>query len=81
MAPSLIAPMASSLMQPAASSLINPLTGKRVIRAGNRKEGGFLRLLALPFKMKVLRKGVKLAGRRYHNIDHMDKHFYTHSVF
>ena len=57
-----------------ASSLIKAITRKGVIIAGKEQEGGFLPLLALPLMMKVLRKGVKKAGKRY-SIYHMEKHF------
>ena len=48
MAASLLTPTASSFIQPVASSLINAITGKGVMRAGKRQEGGFLILSALP---------------------------------
>ena len=80
MAGSLIAPMAFSLMQPVVSSLTNAISGKGVTTAGNGQEGGFLPLLTLPLTMKVLRKGVtragkgvRRAGKRCNNMDHMDK--------
>ena len=75
MAASLLAPMDFSLIQSAASSLINAISGKGIMRAGKGQECGFLPLLALSLTMKVLGKGVTRAGRRYNNMDHMDKNF------
>ena len=75
MAASLIVSMASSLTQPVASSLTNAITGKGVMRAGKRLEGGFSKLLALPLMMKVLGKGVTRGGRGNNKMDHMDKNF------
>ena len=63
MAAPLIVSVVSSLIQPIVSSSINSVTGKL-------QEGGFLSLLALPLMMKVLKKGIRRAGRRY-----MDKVF------
>ena len=77
MAASLIASMVSSLIEPVASSLINAITGKGVMRAGKRQEGGILLLLALLLMMKLRgynnRKG-------YNNMNHMDKNLYFHSI-
>ena len=75
MAASFIAPMAYSLIQPVASSMINTITGKGVMRAEEGQEGGFLLLIAIPLKMKVLGKRFRTAGARYNNIDHLDKIF------
>ena len=60
MAASLIAHMVSSLLQPIPFSLINSISGKW-------QEGGFLPLLILPLRMKVLEKRVRRAGRGYMN--------------
>ena len=51
----LIAPMASSLIQPMASWLINTITGKGA-------KCRFLSLLAFPFLMKILGRGVTRSG-------------------
>ena len=71
----LIEIMVSSLIQPATSSFINAVTGKWVRKAGIGQEGGFVPLLALELMMKVLGRGVRGTGRRYNNMDHMDKSF------
>ena len=41
--------------------------------AAKGHKDGFLPLLELPLKMKVLGKEVMRAGRGYNNMDHMDK--------
>ena len=69
----MIKTMAASLIQPVASSLINSITGKG-------QERGFLPLLALSLMIKVLEKGVRRAGRRYNNMDHIDGNFYFRSI-
>ena len=58
------------------------MTGKGSRSVGKGQEAGFLPLLALPLMMKVLRKDVtrgrnvvKRSGKRYNNMDHIDKHF------
>ena len=63
---SLIAPMASSLIQPVASSLLNVINGKG-------SGSGFLPLLTLLLMMRVLREGVRGAGKRYNNMDYIHK--------
>ena len=74
MTASLIAPMASSLIKPVASSVINAISGKGIMAAAKRQEGGFLPLLALPLMIKAMSgKGVTRAGRGYNKMNHMDK--------
>ena len=57
-----------SLIQSLVSSLINAISGKG-------QEVGSLPLLTLPLMMKVLGKGVTIAGRGYNKIDQIDKNF------
>ena len=59
MAALLIASMASSLMRPLTFSLINDTSGK----------GEFLPLLALSLMMKIIKKRVRRAGKRYNKMD------------
>ena len=70
-----MATMAASFIAPMAYSLIHTITGKGVMRAEEGQEGGFLLLIAIPLKMKVLGKRFRTAGARYNNIDHLDKIF------
>ena len=67
---SLKALMTSWLIQPLDSSLINAVTGKRVMKAVKRQEGGFLPLTASPLMMKVLGKRVTGRGKEYNNMDY-----------
>ena len=75
MAAPVIAAIASSLIQPVASSFIKVISVKGVTKAGKEQEGGFLPLLALPLMMKILGKGATRTGRRYNNMDCMNKNF------
>ena len=58
----MMVPMVPSLIVSIALLLSNATTGKG-------QEGGFLPLLALPLIMKVLEKRVRVAERRYDNIN------------
>ena len=58
----MMVPMVPSLIVSRAFLLSNATTGKG-------QEGGFLPLLALPLIMKVLEKRVRVAERRYDNIN------------
>ena len=69
----------SSLIKLVALSLTNAISGKGVMRAGKRQEGGFLLLLKAPLMLKdILGKEVARnskctmkAGRGYNNMSQM----------
>ena len=70
----LIAPMVPSFIQPVASSLINAVSGKGVMRAGKWAKRWISSIISIAFNDDISGKEFTRIGRRYNNMDQIDKY-------